>query len=766
MYYAHSTSRADRSDWQLLADHLHNVAELAARFGAKFDAERLARLTGILHDLGKYSDAFQAYITGHGQSPDHSTAGAQEVRNLPRTQGDIVGAWLAAYTIAGHHGGLPDGTWPAPSLTERLKRLVPPVPQVWREEVRPNADRLLPAWFKPRPTSEQTGFSLAFLGRMVFSCLVDADTLDTAAHRDRVERRATNHEWPELHTRIDSLVAAFDAHMAGKLAGVSEAVRQSDVNRRRAEILSHVRGKASLPRGVFTLNVPTGGGKTLASPGFALDHAKRWGMERIIYAIPFTSIIDQTAEIFREVLGRDIVLEHHGAIESAAPEKEEGADADAQRLDIKLRLAMENWAAPVVVTTNVQFFESLFSHKRARCRRLHNLANAVIVLDEAQAIPLHVLRPCVAALDELARNYGCTILLCTATQPALMAPDFANGFVIGPDRELAPDPLALHQAFRRVTLRRAGRMTDEALVAELAAVEQGLVIVNSRAHALALYRAGRAEGLAGMVHLTTRQTAADRQVILTEIRRRLATGEPCRVIATSLVEAGVDLSFPRVWRALAGLDSIIQAAGRCNREGRWPQDDSIVTVFEPAEAKPPVEIKRAVEAMGRVAPKHDDLTSPGAIEAFFREVYWQKGDGLDRTRMQDRDGYVEKPVLAEFKIGSDTADFAYRNVGEHFRLIHDGMTPVIIAIDEEPKAALAALKHNPPSPGGVARRLQRFLVQVPPRMRDELIRNGHVQYVEGFGDLFAVLKTPTFYSREEGLAWERANELGIDDGII
>ncbi|CEJ15582.1 HD domain protein [bacterium YEK0313] len=766
MHYAHSTSRADRSDWQPLPDHLHKVAALAGRFGAKFEAEQLARLAGILHDLGKYSEAFQAYIEGRGQSPDHSTAGAQEVRTLARTPGDMIAAWLAAYAIAGHHGGLPDGNVMAASLAERLKKSVPPLSPVWREEVRPDAESLLPRWFKPQPTKEQTAFSLAFLGRMIFSCLVDADRLDTEEHAARVEGRTVDRAWPDLRDRIDDLVSAFDTSMAAKLAALPEAARQSDVNRRRADILAHVRGKAGLPKGVFTLDVPTGGGKTLASLAFALDHARCHRMERIIYGIPFTSVTQQSAEIFRAILGPDMVLEHHSSIDSDRPEKEEGANADAQRLDMKLRLAMENWAAPVVVTTNVQLFESLFSHKPSRCRRLHNLAKAVIVLDEAQAIPLHVLHPCVAALDELARNYGCTILLCTATQPALKAPNFAGGFDLGPERELASDPLALHRAFRRVTLRRAGRMTDEAVVGELGAVEQGLVIVNSRVHALALYRAARAAGLTGMVHLTTRQTAADRQLILAEIRRRLAAGEPCRVIATSLVEAGVDLSFPRVWRALAGLDSIVQAAGRCNREGRWPAAESIVTVFEPAEAKPPAEIKQAAEAMARIIPHHDDLFAPDAIEAFFREVYWQKGDGLDRTRMATLDGYAEQAVLDQFKIGSAMADFAYRNVGENFRLIHDGMAPVIVAVDEGPRAVLAALENNPAFSGAAARRLQRFLVQVPPRMRDELIRNGHVHYVEGYGDQFAVLTAETFYSREEGLIWERANELGIDGGII
>jgi CRISPR-associated endonuclease/helicase Cas3 len=270
-------------------------------------------------------------------------------------------------------------------------------------------------------------------------------------------------------------------------------------------------------------------------------------------------------------------------------------------------------------TTNVQLFESLFANRTSRCRKLHNLANAVIILDEAQTIPLHVLRPCIAALDELARNYGCTIVLCTATQPALREPRFPGGFAIGEERELAPDPARLHRELRRTTERVAGAMTDDELVGEISVVDQALTIVNSRRHALMLYNAAKAAGLDGLIHLTTRQTASDRRRILQTVRQRLKQHEPCRVIATSLVEAGVDVDFPRVWRAEAGLDQLTQAAGRCNREGRCPIHDSVVTIFKPAEAKPPAEIKGLIGDMLRIlATHHDDLSSPETIEAYFR----------------------------------------------------------------------------------------------------------------------------------------------------
>ncbi len=401
---------------------------------------------------------------------------------------------------------------------------------------------------------------------MIFSCLVDADFRDTETFYARAEGRRVDRSWPHLPAIIEALIAAFDRHMAEK----RKRAEATPVNTLRGEILAHVRARAVAERGLFTLTVPTGGGKTLASLAFALDHAKRHGLQRIVYAIPFTSIIDQTARIFREVLseapGEEIILEHHSSIE-----EKDIADEDREHrreAEKKLKLAMEDWAAPIVVTTNVQLFESLHASRPSRCRKLHNLANSVIILDEAQTIPLDVLRPCLAALDELARNYGASIVLCTATQPAVAARDFPGGLDLGPDRELAPSPPKLHEKLKRVTLRDFGEMNDDDLIAALSEWEQGLVIVNSRAHALALYRKARDAELDGAVHLTTRQYAAHRRRILANVRERLEKGAPCRLIATSLVEAGVDLDFPRVWRAEAGLDQIAQAAGRCNREGQ------------------------------------------------------------------------------------------------------------------------------------------------------------------------------------------------------
>jgi CRISPR-associated endonuclease/helicase Cas3 len=750
LHYAHSTATPDGSNWQPLRDHLKQTALRAKMFGSKFGAAKAAAMAGWLHDLGKYSQAYQAYIAGRGPGGvDHSTAGAQQVMKLGLKGRDKGMAELIAYAIAGHHAGLPDMTGAggeASGLADRLKKSIPPLDPIWQSEIEADLSGLFPAGIKPVPN--KGAFQIAFLGRMIFSCLVDADFLDTEAFYAAVDGRQIDRTWPLLSDEIERMVACLDAHMAEK----RRASVASPLNRLRGEIMSHVRQKAALPRGVFTLNVPTGGGKTLASLAFALDHARHWKMDRVVYAIPFTSIIEQTASIFREILGEDVLLEHHSSIEQETAKEEESFRAKLP--DAKLRLAMENWQAPLIVTTNVQLFESLFANRTSRCRKLHNLASAVIILDEAQTIPLHVLQPCVAALDELARNYGCTIILCTATQPALREPQFPGGFAIGRERELAPDPAMLHRELKRTTERLAGVMKDDELVAELSMVDQTLTIVNSRRHALTLYQAAKSAGIDGLIHLTTRQTASDRRSILHDVRERLRNQQPCRVIATSLVEAGVDVDFPRVWRAEAGLDQLTQAAGRCNREGRRPVEDSVVTIFKPVEARPPAEIKGLIGDMLRILGEHrGDLFSPQTIEAYFREVYWRKSEaGLDKYA-----------AMKKFIIGSRT-DFAYRGVAERFRLIESGMEPVIVAIDEEPQAILRALRGGMP-PGLAARKLQNYIVQVPPRDRSKLIENRHVRFVDNFGDQFAELRTANFYSRETGLIWENADELGFD-GIV
>lgn len=743
MYFAHSTDRTDQTDWQPLSDHLQGVADGAAQRGEYLGILPAARLAGLLHDLGKYTAAFQERLGGAKGRVDHSTAGAFKALALARTPDDRHVAELVAHAIAGHHAGLPDRIGGDASLDARLTAFdETSLDPAWKNEVALSAGHLMPSFDWGLPDLDTFRFRFALLGRMIFSCLVDADFRDTAAF---YAKGSTAHHSPTLEELLPELQARLGKHLATLRGG-------EPVNLLRSEILATVRSRAGKTPGLFTMTVPTGGGKTLASLAFALDHAKRHSLRRVIVAIPFTSVVDQTAAILRKVLGPDVVLEHHSAIDV------EAAGSDQESGGPKLRRAMEDWDAPVIVTTHVQLFESLFAARPSRCRKLHNIAGSVIVLDEAQTLPRHLLSPTVRMIDALTANWNTTIVLCTATQPAFDSRCFPGGHPLALDlagRELAPEPLRLARQMTRVRVEFAGEMDDDALVAALGRVRQGLVVVNSRGHALTLYKA--AAPLGGVVHLTTRQTASHRRSVLRSIREQLGAGAPCRVIATSLVEAGVDLDFPRVWRAEAGLDQIAQAAGRCNREGRRPVDESIVTVFKAPNNPPPPEIKGLVGDLDRMANRHADLLSPAALEDYFGEVYWRIGDEADREK-----------ILDMFRADARGTNFAYRRAAETYRMIESGMVPVIVP--REPAAARAVERldiADIPS-GALARELQPHLVQVPPNARARLVAGGHVAFASSAlrGDQFAVLRTPSLYDDRSGLLWEDADYLASENLLI
>lgn len=575
VHHAHSLPGEPESKWELLSAHLADVAEHAAAFAVPFGVEQVARAAGLLHDIGKCSAEYQAYIRGAGPSPDHSTAGAIEA--VRRFQSDPVQKLLGrliAYAVAGHHAGLADGSGPsAASLDSRLAKTVPAYAG-WEDEAVGLLDRLTAAL---PGGGRDPAYSLAFLGRMLFSCLVDADFLATEAfyarHHGQTTERGGHASLETLRTRLDR-----------RLAALVEQAADTQLNQLRTEILAHARAKAASDPGLFTMTVPTGGGKTLASLAFALDHAVRHGLRRVIYVIPYTSIIEQTAGIFRDVLGEDDVLEHHGNVDWEQASRNGLGRADAEGDDAwrKLRRASENWDVPVVVTTAVQFFESLHAARTSRCRKLHNLARSVVVLDEAQTLPVHLLRPCMAAIDELAAGYGTSVVLCTATQPALKREQdgFKDGLAIPDDRELAPDPARLYEALRRVTVEHRSAVSDEAIAARFAEADRMLCIVNSRRHAQDLF--ARIADLPGARHLTTLMCPLHRRTVLEAVRAELKANRPARIVSTSLIEAGVDIDLPEVWRAETGLDSI--AHGSVDRNNLHRAAPAARTVAPPAGA--------------------------------------------------------------------------------------------------------------------------------------------------------------------------------------
>ncbi|MEN4901882.1 CRISPR-associated endonuclease Cas3'' [Luteimonas sp. TWI1416] len=744
-FYAHSTESVDRSDWQALDAHLEAVGARAGEYAAAFNARPLARAAGQLHDLGKYTNAFQARLSGDPARVDHATWGARIARQRYGNLGSLM-----AYGIAGHHAGLANGRpgqedQSRTSLHERLSDAysLPPLLPDWDQEVQLPATLPLPDGFVPHPDPKRRIFQLSLLARMLFSCLVDADFVDTDDFYRRIKARPlreaeTGHK-PSLHQLRERL----DAHLA-------KFPTEGGINPIRARILHDVRTKAGLDPGQFSLTVPTGGGKTLASLAFALDHAIAHGLRRVIYVIPFTSIIEQTARVFRHALGElgddDVVLEHHGAFFDD-PGK-------APQSIAKRRLAMENWDAPIVVTTAVQFFESLFADRPARCRKLHNIAGSVVILDEAQTLPLESLRPCVALLDELARNYRVSPVLCTATQPALTR---SHGFKDGLEavRELAPDPPALYERLRRVRVRHAGVLDDDALADHLHRREQVLCIVNNRRHARHLFEAiGEHPGAR---HLTTLMHARHRSAVLADVRSLLSDGQPCRLVSTSLIEAGVDVSFPTVLRAEAGLDAIAQAAGRCNRNKEWDIDASEVLVFDPSNPDwaPPKELKLFAEVFRSVERAHrNDLLAIDAVTAYFRELYWRLGDGrLDREDLL--------ALLRDCTIDS----LPMETLARRFKVIRTTMRPVIVPYiagqhDEAPDVAetLRQLEHaGDVGVTGIARKLQSWLVQVPEQAYQALWASHAIAAVapDRYGDQFVRLVNPRLYDARFGLHWEQ-----------
>ena len=735
------------SGGHLLVDHLRAVAALAAVFSQPFDAadptQRWAYLAGLWHDLGKYRPGFQKYVRladnpdAHiegkvgGREKTHSAAGAlwalQRLEQTHGSQGKLA-AHVLAYLIAGHHAGL--GDW-SDGLQQRLSH--PDSLQELQESlaVNPPAEVLMPDNFTPdlrRIPGGPGGFALWV--RMLFSCLVDADFLDTEAHFD-ISKPIRREGFPTLAQMRD----AFDAHMAALPAA------QTPVNTLRVDILRQCRTKAALPAGFFSLTVPTGGGKTLSSLAFALEHAQTHDKRRIVYAIPYTSIIEQTADVFRKVfkaLGDEVLIEHHSQADAA--EKDETA---------RSRLACENWDAPLVVTTNVQLFESLFAAKTSRCRKLHNLVGSVIVLDEAQQLPPAFLQPILDVLNLLVAHYGVTVVLCTATQPALNSTAYfdASKNLRGLEnvREIIDDPDDLFDALKRVQVELPPDWTTPTpwadIAAQLSAEDCVLAIVSTRKAARELQRLMPADTL----HLSALMCGAHRKDVIAHIKKRLQAKRegrdtlPLRVVSTQLVEAGVDIDFPVVYRALAGLDSIAQAAGRCNREGRLEGKGRVV-VFVPPEKPPLGHLRKGADAC--ISTMHTQAHDPlarGLFARYFTEFY----------HSVDLDN---RGVVNMLKVQPRDLAVKFRSAADAFRLIEDADSATVVvrysAHQEHIESLLGTLTAEGPQ-RWLMRKLQRYTVTIPQRLAMQMLDRGDLTLP--MPGLYVLKNTDNLYSSTLGL---------------
>ena len=706
------THRREDGTFQPLKEHIENVGERAAQFAAAFDAAEHGREAGLLHDIGKYSSKGQKRQRDpeHTAKVDHSSAGAQEAfrRKDP----------MAAFAVAGHHGGLPDmgGKSAADdgTLFARLNKTLSggDDPSAWKQEIVLNGAPSMPEWAEKC----RDGRVQAMYTRMLFSCLVDADFLDTEAALQGPQPRGG-------YAPLEALWEKLQGHVAPWLKEP-----KTELCAKRNDILRRCLQGGEAEKGLFTLTVPTGGGKTVSSLAFALTHAVRHGMKRVVYVIPYTSIIEQNAKVFAEILGPENVLEHHSQTE-LADEKGDSETLEARRR----RLACENWDAPVIVTTAVQFFESLYAAKTSRCRKLHHLANSVMIFDEAQTLPVPFLKPCVSAIGELVRHYGVTAVLCTATQPELgrlfneLAPELSI-------REIAPEPDELFEFFRRVSFQREGQLSNEELAARLTETEQVLCIVNTRKRAREIFQLLPEEG---RFHLSTLMTPQDRKRVLDAVRERLKERKPCRVVSTSLVEAGVDVDFPAVWREVAGLDSILQAAGRCNREGKRPAAESIVHIFH-ADGRIPRMLKLNVAAAESVLADYEDVNTRPAIHAYFQTLLWAKGDA----------------ALDEKNILQSESSFTFRETAERFHLI-DANTVTVYIPAKADAADIQALRDGQFSKA-LLRRLSKGAVNLYDTECSKLAEGGAVELHADDG--YAILLNEKLYSDECGL------EIGSEGG--
>lgn len=723
IYYAHSRKDRDQSEWQFLLDHLTNTAGLAEKFGQDAEISELARVAALFHDMGKYSKAFQARLNGSGHIVDHATAGARTIRELFRKdQLETTLSTMLAYCIAGHHTGLPDygdssdvdgdGTLLARVLKKRLEDF-----SAFQSELDITSVVLKPR----RVKTSNEGFSIAFLTRMIFSVLVDADFQDTESFACQGEKPRGG------HASIEELCVTFNAAMQ------KFADPQNDIDRKRTETLKACMEKTDSEQGFFTLTVPTGGGKTLASMAFALNHAAKHGLKRVIYVIPFTSIIEQNAAVFKDHLGESNVLEHHSNFDWKKGDKPDAESVDYEARDVldKLKLASENWDIPIVVTTNVQFFESLFANKSSRCRKLHNLAKSVIILDEAQILPREYLDPCMLAIKELVVNYGVSAVFCTATQPALNQRLPNTHFT-----ELAPDPQALFNFYKRVRVTNLGRTPDAELLGKLKTHPQVLCIVNTRRHAKGLFDQLESEG---NFHLSTLMCPTHRKEVLSDIRERLRTGQPCRLISTQVMEAGIDVDFAVGFRALAGLDSIIQAAGRVNREMKRGVSD--MYIFDPETPfikKTPTFIKQgAAIAESILRDFADCLDSKQAIESYFNFLY----------SVQGKAAFDVKHILSRFDNG---LEFEFKKAADDFRMIDNNTVAIVIPYNNEAKQLLEQAKYHP-YPFSFARQLQMYTVNIYENEFEKLRSKGVIETVNETYQALPEASMHKFYDENTGL---------------
>ncbi len=691
-FFAHTPAKGS-TNWHGLQEHTEAVANLAAEFGIPLSMVDACRLVGLLHDIGKAQPAFQRYLKdcshgfkGHGAN--HKTMGAFLASLYDKTG-------VSSLIIQGHHSGLQNKVDTANAIREvgKSDQAAPSQSLVgadYQEAITEGANQVTA--FAKKNAADR--LAIEFMTRMIFSCLVDADGLDTETHFDPKQAGQRS----KVPADFKLLWSAFRQNQDQLMANAN----RNDVFDVRKQVYDECVEAGSQRTGVYSLTVPTGCGKTRSSMAFALNHAIAHGHKHIIYAIPYTSIVEQTVDVFRSIFRKDeTVLEHHSATR--------GEETMWQRL------SAENWDAPITVTTTVQLFESLFSSKPSQCRKNHRMAESVIILDEVQSLPVHLLKPTLNMLTALVTHTKATVVLCTATQPAIVG---ENPYMKGlPEAiEIVSEPVSLFQKMKRVDYQiDMEPITWIDLADDIAQHDQCLVIVNSKRDAKALYDV---LDTADKWHLSTDMCGAHRRRCLEEVKQRLKNGQPCVLVSTQVIEAGVDIDFPTVYRAIGPLDSIVQAAGRCNREGKSSSGN--VCVFDPDDGHAPTgSYKTATgHAMGFFRQPGSDLHNPTQLTAYFGRYY--QDINLDSKDIQNM-----------------RKSFNFADVNHEYRLIDEYNALVITHHDEQNAYdlinTLRAIGHPTRE---LMRELQPHTVQVRMTNIKGLLKEGIVQKLIADEDIY------------------------------
>lgn len=702
-YVAHTVTQDGKIvKTQSLEEHLKNTAQMASGFAVPFGMENEARAAGALHDIGKVSREFQNRILKGGSRCDHSTAGGI-VAATTLSRADI------GMCIMGHHGGVPDCGTRMDSSKEstfcgRLKKENLPDYSDWTKlDIKEFIKKLA------LPDSNLTAIDHYLRIRLLFSALTDADFCDTEKFCKGEVKRGIDAQVTGLADALERYIAdnGFDSQTDG-------------INGIRSEISNSAKSAAEGTQGVYSLTVPTGSGKTISSLRFALNHASKHGLKRVIYVIPYVNIIEQTADTFRNILGAQNVLEHHAEV--SFKDADENSETEPQNA---LKLAAENWDAPVIVTTAVQFFESLFSNRPSRSRKIHNISDAVIIYDEVQMLPVKNWLPLVSIIESIAKNTRATQLLCTATQPAI---EFPRGT---PIIEIAQDPVRYQDELKRVTFLNIGRIEKEAIVEKLCGHEQSLCIVNTKKTAKELFDMLPRDNC--NFHLSTNMVPVHRRKVLAEIKDRLKSGKKVRLVATSLVEAGVDLDFEYVMREVAGLDSVLQAAGRCNRNGKRNADESFTEVFE-LSARVHPSIEQQTQAGKIIMKKYDNWQSMEAIEKYFKR--WRTAKGKANL---DKDNILKK-----------IEDKLHREISGKFKMIDSATNTIYVPYDETAKSLIGRL-HKHEFTKDLFRELSPYSIEVYDKQLAELKEVGAIENIFGNDDILLLCAYGDWYNENTGL---------------